>query len=153
MPTNLRELRGALGLFSYYRKFIKDFAKHAKPLNSLLKKEAEFIWTDKQQKAFDFLKDRMCKAPILTHPDFNKPFVLYTDASGTGLGVVLAQIGEDEKEHVIAYASRSLTQAEGNYSITDQECLAVVWGIEYFKHYLISKPFTVITDHSALKWL
>src|SRR5581483_7965791 len=104
-------------------------------------------------KVFDFLKERMCKAPILIHPNFDKPFILYTDASGTRLGAVLSQIGDDKKEHVIAYASRSLTKAEANYSITDQECLAVVWGIEYFKHYLISKPFTVITDHSALKWL
>jgi hypothetical protein len=90
--------------------------------------------------------------PILQYPDFSLPFILYTDASGTGLGAVLAQ-KINKKDHVIAYASRSMSKSERNYSITDQECLAVVWGIQHFHHYLISQSFTVVTDHSALKWL
>ena len=153
VPTNLTQLRGALGLFSYYRKFIKDFSRIAKPMLTLLKKDAPFIWGEKQQNAFDRLKEMLIKAPILSYPDFDKPFIIYTDASGIGLGAVLSQIKDDEKEHVIAYASRSLNPAEKNYSVTDQECLAVVWAIKHFQHYLGLKPFTIITDHIALKWL
>ena len=152
-PTNLKELRGALGLFSYYRKFVKDFSKIAKPLLDLLKKDAPFSWKEKQQTAFDYLKKKLIEAPILQYPDFNKPFVLFTDASGDGIGAVLSQLNDDGKECVIAYASRSLNQAERNYGITDQECLAVVWAIKHFDQYLGLLPFKVVTDHSALKFL
>ena len=107
---------------------------------------------DKEEKAFQFLKEKLMSTPILQYPDFSLPFILYTDASGSGLGAVLAQ-KKDKKDHVIAYASRSMSKTERNYSITDQECLAVVWAIQHFHHYLVSQPFTVVTDHIALKWL
>lgn len=153
IPQNLTQLRAALGLFSYYRKFVKDFSKIAKPLNLLMKKDAPFNWTQKQQNAFDRLKECLIKAPVLTYPEFSRPFIIFTDASGIGLGAVLSQKGEDGREHVIAYASRSLNKAEQNYSVTEQECLAVVWAIKHFQHYLGMKPFELVTDHSALKWL
>ena len=152
-PTNLKELREALGLFSYYRKFVKDFSRIAKPLLILLKKDTSFEWTNKQQNAFDYLKKRLMEAPILQYPDFSKPFLIYTDASGTGLGAVLSQLNDEGKECVIAYASRSLNKAECNYGITDQECLAVVWAVKHFEQYLGLLPFKVVTDHSALKFL
>ena len=152
-PQNLKELRGALGLFSYYRKFVKNFSNIAKPMLMLLKKDTPFIWTEKQQEAFNFLKKCLMEAPILQYPDFEKPFVLYTDSSGTGLGAVLSQIDDEKRERVIAYASRSLNKAECNYGITDQECLAVVWAIKHFEQYLGLLPFKVVTDHSALKFL
>jgi len=91
IPTDLTSLRGALGLFSYYRKFIKGFSKIAKPMNELLKKDVPFKWTKKQQKSFETLRDELIKAPILQYPEFEKPFELYTDACGTGLGAVLSQ--------------------------------------------------------------
>src|SRR4051812_467670 len=93
------------------------------------------------------------EAPILQYPDFTKPFVLYTDASGTGIGAVLSQIDEEKRERVITYTSRSLNKAETNYGITDQECLVIVWAIKYFEQYLRLLPFKVITDHFALKFL
>src|SRR5947208_12220871 len=93
------------------------------------------------------------KAPILQYPDFEKPFVLYTDASGTGLGAVLSQKDDENRERVIAYASRSLNKTEQNYGITDQECLAVIWAIKHYEQYLGLLPFQVVTDHSALKYL
>ena len=150
-PQNVTQLRGALGLFGYYRKFIKDFSRIAKPMNNLLKKDQVFKWETAQQNAFDRLKECLVKAPILQYPDFEAPFFIYTDACTTGLGAVLSQKKEG-KEHVIAYASRSTNKAEVNYSITDLECLAVVWAIRHFHHYL-ANHFTVVTDHSALKWL
>ena len=151
-PTNLRDLRGVLGLFSYYRRFIKDFSQLADPLYVLLKKDAPYNWTTLQQKAFDALKEKLTQAPVVRYPDFSRPFFLYTDASGTGLGAVLAQ-KEEEEEYVIAYASRTLTPAEKNYAVTEMECLAIVWAVKYFRHYLYGSKFTIITDHSALKWL
>jgi hypothetical protein len=86
------------------------------------------------------------------YPDFDRPFLLYTDASTTGVGAVLAQ-KEEKDEYVIAYASRTLSPAEKNYAVTELECLAVIWAVKYFRHYLYGTKFTIITDHSALKWL
>lgn len=117
----------------------------------LLKKDQPFEWTDKQQNAFDRLKARLIEEPILRYPDFNIPFILFTDASKTGLGAVLSQ-KKDGKEYVVAYASRTTNKAEENYPITDLECLAIVWAVKHFHHYL-SQPFIVVTDHAALKWL
>ena len=99
------------------------------------------------------IKERLCTTPVLAYPDFKKEFILYTDASGYALGAVLSQKDEDEKEHVIYYASKSLTDAEKNYSTTELECYAVVWAVEKFHYYLDGKKFKVITDHYALKWL
>src|ERR1044071_3470912 len=152
-PTCEKEIRSALGLFSYYRRFVKDFSKIAAPLLTLLKKDVPFTWGEKQQKAFDYLKQRLTEAPILQYPDFTKSFILYTDASGTGLGAVLSQKDEEGRERVIAYASRSLNKAEQNYGITDQECLAVIWAVKHFEQYLGLLPFQIVTDHSALKFM
>jgi hypothetical protein len=149
---NIRELRGVLGLFLYYRRFIKDFAQIADPLYKLLKKDTPYMWTQDQQKAFENLRDKLTQAPIVQYPNFNKPFFLYTDASITRLGAVLAQ-KDDNQEHVIAYASRTLNSAEKNYAITELECLAIIWAIKYFRHYLYGSKFSIITDHAALKWL
>ena len=90
IPTNLKEIRGFLGLASYYRKFIEKFSSIAKPLNLLLKKDTKYIWSKECQKAFETLKMKLMSAPILRHPDFSKPFFISTDVSGTGLGAVLA---------------------------------------------------------------
>jgi hypothetical protein len=125
-PENVTEVRSFLGLCSYYRKFVKDFSKIAKPLNNLMKKNVKFEWKEKQQKAFDILKTKLMEKPIVKYPDFGKEFMVITDASGKGLGAILAQKNKDNKEVVIAYASRSLVGAEINYPITDLECLAVV---------------------------
>jgi hypothetical protein len=122
-------------------------------MTELLKKDIPFKWTEKQQEAFNKLKQKLTESPILGYPDYEKPFILLTDASGKGLGAVLSQKDENGKEVVIAYASKSLNAAEQNYPITEQECLAVKWAIEHFHKYLISKPFLVMTDHSALKTL
>ena len=152
-PVKVKDVRSVLGLCSYYRKFVKDFSRIAKPLNNLLKKESEFVWKEEHQKAFEMLKKKLIQSPILQYPDYNKEFILITDASGIGLGAVLSQYNDDNREVVIAYASKSLVGAEQNYPITELECLAVIWAVQHFHKYLIRTKFTIITDHSALKTL
>jgi deoxyuridine 5'-triphosphate nucleotidohydrolase len=153
-PHNLTVLRGFLGLASYYRRFVKDFAKIAAPLHQLMRKDQPFIWTTEHQEVFEELKHRLISAPILIYPDFDKPFILYTDASSFGLGAVLSQKAEDEKEHVVTYASKRTDNTQKNYYASELECLAVVWAIQLFRPYLQSNiPFTLVTDHSALKGL
>ena len=92
-------------------------------------------------------------SPILAYPEFEKPFILYTDASTFALGAILAQKDDNKKEHVIAYASRTLNKHKRNYGVTELECLAVVWAVKHFHHYLHGQKFTVITDHAALRYL
>src|SRR5204863_1063362 len=107
-PTNVRLVRGFIGLCNYYRRFVKDFAKIATPLHDLLKGDHTFDWTSDCQSAFDKLKNALCTAPILAFPDFTQMFKITTDASGTGLGCILSQEKEGQKPTVIAYASRTL---------------------------------------------
>ncbi|CAB5211330.1 unnamed protein product [Rhizophagus irregularis] len=128
----VKEVRSFLGLCSYYRKFMENFSKIAKPLTSLVKKETEFIWGKEQQKAFDTLKEKLTKYPILQYPNYEKEFILITDTSGDGIGAILSQKDEKGREIVIAYASRNLQGAEKRYPITELECLAVIWGVKHF---------------------
>jgi hypothetical protein len=121
-------------------------------LTSLLKKGRSWEWGDTQKQAFESVKFCLMTPPTLSCPDFELPFILQTDASSVGVGAVLAQ-KIDDAEHVVAYASRALTDAERKYSTTEQECLAVVWAIKKFRPYLEGYHFTVITDHSSLRWL
>ncbi|GBC30198.2 uncharacterized protein LOC110064491 [Rhizophagus irregularis DAOM 181602=DAOM 197198] len=150
-PKNIKQIREINGLCSYYRKFVKGYSKIVKPIMKLTRKDVPFVWTDKQQKALEELKEKLINYPILQHPNFEKEFILITDASGEGLGAILEQLDENNREIVISYASRSLVNAEKRYPITELECLAVFWGIKYFHKYLFGRKFKVITDHAALK--
>ena len=150
IPTNRTELKGFLGLANYYRRFVKNFSTIAEPLNRLTKKDQEYEWKQEQTEAFNQIKEKLTQQPVLARANFQKEFTLYTDASALGLGAVLAQKGEDQLMHVIAYGSRTTQGAEKNYGATELECLAVVWATEHFRHYLIGRKFRLITDHSAL---
>jgi hypothetical protein len=152
-PENLKDVRAILGLCSYYRRFIKGFSKIAKPINELLQKDTPLEWTEERNTAFEILKKKLIEAPILQFPNFEKEFILCTDASGKGVGAVLAQLNDEGKEIVIAYASKTMNKAEQNYPITEQECLAIIWGVQHFHKFLIGRKFTIVTDHSALKTL
>ena len=158
IPTSQKELKSFLGLCNYYRRFVKGFAKIASPLNFLLKgnKKGKFKsgdWTDECQRAFQNLKDALISPPILGFPDMNKKFILSTDASGTAIGYILGQLNDQNQEYVIAYGGRALSKDERKWSVTDQECLAVIEGIKAYEHYLTSREFTVHTDHKALSYL
>ncbi|XP_039306054.1 uncharacterized protein K02A2.6-like [Solenopsis invicta] len=151
-PQSVRQIRQFLGLASWYRRFIRDFATVAAPLTALTRKNARWSWGNHEQAAFEALKTTLTSAPVLACPDFERQFVLQTDASTTGLGAVLTQYFP-EGERVIAYASRTLNNAERNYSATELECLAVLWGIRRMRDYLEGYRFKVVTDHQSLRWL
>lgn len=119
----------------------------------MTKKNARWKWGDEQARAFHTLRQTLVLARVLACLDFERPFALQTDfASQSGLGAVLTQ-DSNQGERVIAYASRILNGAETNYSATELECLAVLWGIRRMRDYLEGYRFTVLTDHQALQWL
>ena len=151
-PANVTEVRGFLGLCSYYRRFIKDFAVVAKPLTELTCNDSPLVWTDECQSAFDELKSRLVGPDIMAFPRDDAQYILDTDACDIGIGAVLSQV-QDGCERVIAYASRSLTKAERNYCVTDKELLALKYFVEYFKQYLLGREFLIRTNHQALRWL
>jgi len=151
-PRNVKQLRRLLDMSSWYRRFIPRFATLSEPLTRLLKKNQRWEWAEDQARAFEQIRSHLMAAPTLSCPDFNLPFVLQTDASSVGIGAVLTQTVEGQ-ENIIAFASRALSDPEKKYSVTEQECLAVVWAIKKFRPYLEGYKFTVITDHSSLRWL
>ncbi|XP_032686576.1 uncharacterized protein LOC116851354 [Odontomachus brunneus] len=151
-PRTVRQVRQFLGLSSWYRRFVPDFTKLATPLTRLTYKQTKWKWGEQEEDAFQALKTALVSTPVLACPDFTLRFVLQTDASVQGLGAVLTQ-HLDEGECVIAYASRSLNKAEKDYSATELECLAVVWGIRRMRGYLEGYTFTVVTEHQSLRWL
>lgn len=163
-PTTIKEVRAFLGLTGYYRRFIVNFAKIARPLNALLigapadkrTGSRRISWSDECQQAFDHLKTALTEAPILAYANYEEPFVLYTDASNAGLGAVLAQL-QDGRERVVAYASRSLHPSEKNdvnYSSFKLELLALKWAIvEKFKDYLMGAKVIVYTDNNPVAHL
>ena len=152
-PLCVKDVRSFVGLASYYRKFIPNFSKVAGPLHALTKKDVAFVWTPQCQVAFEELKRLLTTAPLLVYPRFDRPFMLETDASGSGLGAVLAQRQDDSLVRPVAYASRSLQPHEKNYGITELEGLAVVWAVKHFRHYIYGHKCEVYTDHEALKAL
>jgi hypothetical protein len=131
-PTTVSEIRSFLGLAGYYRRFIKDFSKIAKPMTKLLEKNKAFEWTKECQASFEELRKRLTSAPVLILPDLTKKFDIYCDASRQGLGCVLMQEGQ-----VVCYASRQLRKHEENYPTHDLELAAVVHALKIWRHYLI----------------
>jgi hypothetical protein len=124
-PKSVHQIRSFLGLAGYYRRFIPDFSRIAKPMTQLLKKGVKFVWSEECDKSFHTLREHLTLAPVLTQLDMSKPFEVFCDASGTGLGCVLMQ-----ENRVIAYASRALRPHEKNYPTHDLELAAVVHALK-----------------------
>ena len=151
VPLDASEVRQFLGLASYYHRYVLNFANIAAPLHQLTDKGTMYSWTPECDASFNALKKQLTQAPILAYPKFGSgagQFVLATDASNTGIGAVLEQEGR-----VVAYASHTLSKSEKNYSVIQKECLAIVYATKQFRHYLLGRPFTVVTDHAPLQWL
>jgi len=142
------EIRSFLGLAGYYRRFIPEFSRIAKPMTEHLKKGTKFYWSDQCEAAFRKLRILLTSAPILAQPDTTNPFDVYCDASGTGIGCVLMQ-----ENRVIAYASRSLKRHEENYPTHDLELAVVVHALKIWQHYLLGTKCNIYTDHKSLKYL
>ncbi|KAI4890013.1 hypothetical protein NFI96_017159 [Prochilodus magdalenae] len=151
--SSVKQVRQFLGLTSYYRRFIQDYARHAEPLFALTKQDSAFVWDEKCDAAMHFLKSCLTSAPILRFPDFSRQFSIHTDASDAGLGAALMQKDEEGRDVAVAYASRTLHKAEKPYSTPEKECLAVIWALEYFRPYVEGLHVTIFTDHSSLRWL
>ncbi|GJW35913.1 putative reverse transcriptase domain-containing protein [Tanacetum coccineum] len=145
-PKTPTEIRQFLGLAGYYRRFIEGFSKIAKSMTKLTQKGIKFDWGEKEENAFQLIKQKLCSAPILALPEGSEDFVVYCDASHKGLGVVLMQ-----REKVIAYASRQLKVHEKNYTTHDLELGSVVFALKIWRHYLYGTRCTVFTDHKSLQ--
>jgi hypothetical protein len=142
VPRSVTHVRSFLGLTNYFRRFIQGYAKMARPLHDLTKKDVPFQWTDACQHAFDSLKAALTQTPVLVAPDFSKPFEVICDASGHAVGAVLLQEGRP-----IAYESRQMSSAEQNYGVGEQELLAVVHAFQVWRCYLEGSTVRVVTDH------
>ena len=151
-PKDLKSVQSFVGLCSYYRKFIRNFATIARPLTDLTKKDRPFIWDIEQQNSFDELKTLMTTTVILAFPNYDLPMEIHADACGYGLGCVLLQT-INGAERPLAYASRILSDCENNYSVTEKECLAIIWALKKFRSIIWGCEIKVVTDHHALCWL
>lgn len=149
IPQTTKQIKSFLGLTGYYRKFIKDYAKIAKPMTTYLKKGSKIDINNIEYKnSFETLKNYLINEPILVYPDFTEPFTLTTDASNYAIGAVLSQ-----KDKPICYGSRTLSKAEINYSVIEKELASIIYFCNYWKSYLFGNKFTIQTDHKPLKWL
>jgi hypothetical protein len=153
-PTDVKAVQAFLGVVGYFRTFIFNFASKARGLYVLLRKEAPFTWGAEQQQSFEELKQALISAPVLALPDFEKPFILTTDASGYAIAAILTQLADNGKrEHLISCHSRMLKGAELNYHTLDREIMAVYYGVEQNRSYLWGNKFIIRTDNLAIPYL
>ena len=154
-PTTVRELRRFLGMAGYYRGFCKNFSTVAHPLTSLLSPSKPFIWSLECQHAFETIKSLLCSAPVLSAPDFSRPFALEVDASGVGAGAVLLQEDVSGIVHPVCYFSRKFNKYQVKYATIEQEALAVLFALQFFEVYVGSSSLPVVcyTDHNPLVFL
>lgn len=151
-PENADDVRRFVAFANYYRRFLPQFAKIANPLNRLLRKNQPFIWSDICENAFQEIKTKLLSPEILQFPDFEKTFILTTDASKVACGAILSQ-GHGDIDLPVCYASRTFTKGESNKSTIEQELVAIHWAINHFRPYLYGRKFIVRTDHRPLVYL
>ena len=155
MPKTKKQSRSFLGLANFYRKYIEAFADISKALTDLTKKALpdRIKWSLNADIAFNTLKRKLSKEPVLMAPNFHKSFVLQTDASLYGISGILCQEDDTKQLHPISYASRILSQAETRYSIIERELLAIVWSLGQYAHIMFGQEVKTQTDHQPLRYL
>ena len=151
-PRTVRVIRQFLVLSGYYRRFIKDYAKLAKPLSNLLKKDTKWYWGRSQRKSFRKIRRYLCNELVLQYPDFNKPFKLTTYVSEHAVGAMLTQ-EKDGVDMLIAYFSKVMNSCEQNYSKAEKECLAVLYAVTNFRPYLYGREFVLACDYEPVHWM
>jgi hypothetical protein len=155
-PRNKTQIRQFLGMSGYYARYIPNYAVIAEPLTRALKgknRKEDVEWTEECDRAFKELKAKLTGKPVLYSPDFSKQFILQTDASDKGIGVVMAQKGPDNEDHPILYLSRKFTKTEQKFCTTEKECAGIIFAIKKLRHYLDGQKFTIETDHNPLVFL
>ncbi|CUA71631.1 Transposon Tf2-11 polyprotein [Rhizoctonia solani] len=153
-PKTRKQVQSFLGFANFLRRFIPDFSKMSRPLNDLIPKDKTWQWGDKEEKGFMDIKRALCEAPVLRHPDPEKPYFLETDASGVAMGAVLSQRQEDGRLHPVAYMSKSFQGAAHNYDTHDKELLAIIEALQHWRIFLegTADPITIFTDHRNLEY-
>nr|XP_047132680.1 uncharacterized protein K02A2.6-like [Hydra vulgaris] len=149
-PTNIKELRGFLGMANYYNAYIPRMASITEPLHNLLRKNVSWEWNRSSEQAFESVKTILCNAPLLAHFDPSRKIVVHCDASPYGVGAVLSQQQYDGSEKPVSFASRTLNMAERNYAQIEKEGLALVFAVKKFHQFLFGQKFTLYTDHKPL---
>ena len=151
-PTTVKGIRSLLGHAGFYRRFIRDFSKIARPLCRLLEKDAKFNFDESGQNSFEEIKSRLVEAPIMAKPDWNKEFEIMCDASDYAMGAVLGQ-KVDKVFRAIYYSSKTFNEAQENYSTSEKEMLAMVFACEKFKPYILGSHVIIHTNHAGIKYL
>ena len=155
VPKSKKQVQSFLGLAGYYRRFVPHYSQIAAPLTDLTKKSQPTTvkWTPECQEAFTQLKATLMSDPVLRAPDFDKPFLVTTDASERGIGAVLMQEGPAQNFHPVVFLSKKLSERESHWSVSEKECYAIVYALEKLRPYVWGRRFQLQTDHAALKWL
>ena len=154
MPKLVKDIQKFLGLANYYRRFIEGFAMVARPLHDLVKKDKKWNWTEKEERVFRELKERFTKEPVLVAPDIDKKMRMEVDASDYTMGGVLSMECGDGLWRLVVFLSKSLNEMERNYEIHDKEMLAIIRGLEAWRHLLegAQYKFEIWTDHKNLEY-
>ncbi|CAM4680946.1 unnamed protein product [Lepidochelys kempii] len=155
VPKSKKQVQSFLGLAGYCRQFVPQYSQITAPVTDLTKKKQPNAvqWTEKCQKAFNKLKVTLMFDPVLRAPDFDKPFLVTTEASERGVGAVLMQKGPDQEFHPVVFLSKKLSERESNWSVSEKECYAIVYALEKLRPYVWGRRFHLQTDRGALKWL
>ena len=154
VPQSVKDVQKFLGLANYYRWFVKDFTKIARPLHEMMRKETKQSWEEKQQKVFKELKERFMIESVLVTPNLDKEMRVEADVSDFAIGGVLLIKWEDERWRLVVYISKSLNKAERNYEIHDKEMLVIIQCLEVWRHFLegAKNQFEIQTDHKNLEY-
>ncbi|CAM4683501.1 unnamed protein product [Lepidochelys kempii] len=155
VPRSKKQVQSFLGLAGYYRRFVPQYSQITAPLTDLTKKKQPNAvqWTEKCEKAFNQLKATLMSDPVLRAPDFDKPFLVTTDASERGVGAVLMQKGPVQEFHPVVFLSKKLSERKSNWSVSEKECCSIVYALEKLRPYVWGQHFHLQTDHAALQWL